>query len=169
MEYHATTVVADLSGGFIADIFIEAGCAPVEGARIAHHLLSASLKGHDCHGVIRTPRYVQWLLEGKVRAGLGLTVVHETPTQATAQRLTIADGHIPGCCRHGALHPRTESAAARRMPSAADWGPMTVHCATGCHHAARSLPCRAIALPVFRHRWTEKRNPNKGNGTDESR
>ena len=50
---------------------------------MAHHLLSANLTGHDSHGVIRTPRYIQWLKEGKVKAGQGITVVHETPTHAT--------------------------------------------------------------------------------------
>jgi len=83
MEYKTTTVAVDLLRGFVADIFIAAGCARVEGVRIAHHLLSANLTGHDSHGVIRTPRYVQWLQEGKVRAGQDLTVVHETPTQAS--------------------------------------------------------------------------------------
>jgi uncharacterized oxidoreductase len=32
--------------------------------------------------VIRTPRYILWLREGKVKAGQSITVVHETPTQA---------------------------------------------------------------------------------------
>ena len=72
---------------FIAAIFAAAGCAPEEGGRIAHHLLSANLAGHDSHGVIRTPRYIQWLREGKVRAGQRMSIVHETPTHA------IVDGH----------------------------------------------------------------------------
>jgi len=77
-----TTVPADVLEGFIADIFAKAGCEREESARIAHHLLSANLTGHDSHGVIRTPRYVLWLQEGKVKAGQSITVVHETPTQA---------------------------------------------------------------------------------------
>jgi uncharacterized oxidoreductase len=77
-----TTVPADVLEGFVADIFTKAGCGRDEGARIAHHLLSANLTGHDSHGVIRTPRYVLWLQEGKVLAGQSITVVHETPTQA---------------------------------------------------------------------------------------
>ena len=83
MAYQTTTVPTDILQGFIADIFTAAGCEPPEAAQVAHHLLSANLTGHDSHGVIRTPRYILWLQEGKVRPGQTLTVVHETPTQAT--------------------------------------------------------------------------------------
>jgi uncharacterized oxidoreductase len=68
---------------FVAAIFAAAGCARDEAAQIGHFLLSANLAGHDSHGVIRTPRYVQWLREGKVLAGQKLTVVSETPILAT--------------------------------------------------------------------------------------
>ncbi len=50
--------------------------------RIARQLVAANLAGHDSHGVHRVPRYVQWLREGKVRAGQGLTVVTESATHA---------------------------------------------------------------------------------------
>src|SRR5271166_3661022 len=77
-----TTVPVDVLRGFVAEIFTAAGCAADEGWRIAHHLLSANLTGHDSHGVIRAPRYVQWLQEGKVVAGQKIIVLHETPTHA---------------------------------------------------------------------------------------
>ena len=67
---------------FVGEIFTKAGCTAEEGARISHHLLSANLTGHDSHGVIRLPRYVQWLQEGKVLAGQALTVVKDGPTHA---------------------------------------------------------------------------------------
>lgn len=83
MDMHATkTVKADALADFIAAIFRAAGCDAEESHRIGHHLVSANLAGHDSHGVIRTPRYVQWLREGKVKAGQKLTVVTETPTYA---------------------------------------------------------------------------------------
>ncbi|MDR3537200.1 MAG: malate/lactate/ureidoglycolate dehydrogenase [Acetobacteraceae bacterium] len=87
MTYQITTVPVDVLQGFVADIFTAAGCARAEGAQVAQHLLSANLTGHDSHGVIRTPRYVQWMQEGKVRAGQTLTIVTETPTHA------IVDGN----------------------------------------------------------------------------
>ena len=77
-----TTVAADTLRGFIARIFVAAGCDAEEAGRIGHHLVSANLAGHDSHGVIRVPRYVQWLQEGKVRAGQAPTVVAESANHA---------------------------------------------------------------------------------------
>jgi hydroxycarboxylate dehydrogenase B len=82
MAYKTTTVPTGVLQGFVADIFTAAGCERAEGEQVAAHLLSANLTGHDSHGVIRVPRYIIWMQEGKVRAGQTLTVVHETPAQA---------------------------------------------------------------------------------------
>jgi hydroxycarboxylate dehydrogenase B len=76
-------VAADRLERFIADIFRAAGCGPEEAKRIGRYLVSSNLAGHDSHGVIRTPRYVLWLREGKVLAGRGLTIVSDGPTFAT--------------------------------------------------------------------------------------
>jgi len=75
-------IPAESLEAYIARILAAAGCDEAEAARIGHHLLSANLAGHDSHGVLRVPRYVQWLREGKVRAGQTLTVVTETATHA---------------------------------------------------------------------------------------
>lgn len=75
-------IAADKLAKFIGDIFTAAGTSREEGDRIAHHLLGANLTGHDSHGVIRVPRYVQNLQDGDVKAGQGLTVVTEGPTHA---------------------------------------------------------------------------------------
>ena len=61
----AVTVPAETLRAFIAAIFPAAGCAADEAGRIARYLLSANLAGHDSHGVIRAPRYVQWLRRGQ--------------------------------------------------------------------------------------------------------
>lgn len=113
MAYVTTTVPVDILDGFIAEIFAAAGCEPAEGAQIAHHLLSANLTGHDSHGVIRTPRYIQWLREGKVRAGQTISVVHETPTQA------ILDGNYGFGQTIGPLAVDFGIAKARQMGMAA--------------------------------------------------
>jgi uncharacterized oxidoreductase len=52
----------------VTAVFSAAGCNPTESACISDHLIQANLTGHDSHGVIRTPIYVQWLKDGKVRA-----------------------------------------------------------------------------------------------------
>lgn len=67
---------------FVAKIFAAAGTSAEEGARIAHHLIGANLTGHDSHGVIRVPRYVQNLRDGDVFAGATISIVTEGPTHA---------------------------------------------------------------------------------------
>jgi uncharacterized oxidoreductase len=54
---------------FIARIFVASGCAEGEALRIASHLVGANLAGHDSHGVVRVPRYVEWQTSGFVLAG----------------------------------------------------------------------------------------------------
>ncbi len=83
-----TVVAADTLRSFIAEIFAAAGCGAEEAGRIGHHLVSANLAGHDSHGVIRVPRYVQWLHEGKVRAGQTPTVAAESANHA------VIDGNL---------------------------------------------------------------------------
>ncbi len=81
-ELATHTVPAEALERFVADIFAAAGCERVEADRIAFHLMGANLTGHDSHGVIRTPRYVLWLQEGKVLAGQGLSIITQSPTHA---------------------------------------------------------------------------------------
>ncbi len=69
-------------GSFVAEIFAKAGTSRAEAGRIAHHLIGANLAGHDSHGVIRVPRYVQWLQDGFVVADATLEVVKDSPTHA---------------------------------------------------------------------------------------
>jgi uncharacterized oxidoreductase len=88
-EVHSTRMVAaDTLRGFLADIFAAAGCAREEADRIARYLVAANLAGHDSHGAVRTPAYVQWLHEGRVKAGQTITIVCESPILATV------DGHF---------------------------------------------------------------------------
>ncbi|MGI4950598.1 MAG: malate/lactate/ureidoglycolate dehydrogenase [Janthinobacterium lividum] len=82
MALPTVTVPLDRLLAYVEAIFVAAGCEAEEAKRIAHHLSSANLAGHDSHGVIRVPRYVQWLKEGKVRAGQRPTVVAESPNHA---------------------------------------------------------------------------------------
>ncbi len=45
----------------IKTIFMKAGCRKPEAERIAYYLTKSSLVGHDSHGVIRTPRYIDMI------------------------------------------------------------------------------------------------------------
>jgi uncharacterized oxidoreductase len=66
----------------VSDIFGSAGCGQAERARIAHYLVEANLVGHDSHGVIRVPTYIDWLRAGKVLANQTLNVVFENDAMA---------------------------------------------------------------------------------------
>ncbi|MDG2382488.1 MAG: malate/lactate/ureidoglycolate dehydrogenase [Pirellulaceae bacterium] len=56
-------------------IFAAAGCNPEESERVATLLVEANLVGHDSHGVLRIPSYVQWLRAGKVIANQTINVL----------------------------------------------------------------------------------------------
>jgi uncharacterized oxidoreductase len=70
-----------------AETFAAAGSSRAEADRIARYLVAANLTGHDSHGVVRIPRYLQMLQEGMVHADRSVEVVTETPVMA------IVDGH----------------------------------------------------------------------------
>ena len=70
---------------FVAAIFRHAGCEAGEAAEIGLHLVSANLTGHDSHGVIRVPRYVEDIQTKRTLPGLSVTVVSESPTHAVLE------------------------------------------------------------------------------------
>jgi uncharacterized oxidoreductase len=60
---------------FVRDIFVAVGCEGAEAGRIATHLVSANLAGHDSHGIVRVPRYIDWLEAGYVLKGQRAEIV----------------------------------------------------------------------------------------------
>jgi hydroxycarboxylate dehydrogenase B len=72
----------------VAAIFRAAGCQPPEHEIVARHLVESNLVGHDSHGVIRVPIYIQWLKEGKVLANQQMDVVFENDC------LAVCDGRF---------------------------------------------------------------------------
>jgi uncharacterized oxidoreductase len=81
-------IQAGVLRALVTRIFAAAGCGMEEAERIALYLVGANLVGHDSHGVVRVPRYVQHLQEGKVLAGQQLTVVRDGPVHA------VVDGNF---------------------------------------------------------------------------
>ncbi|MCX8101036.1 MAG: Ldh family oxidoreductase [Geminicoccaceae bacterium] len=73
----------------VAETFRRAGCPEDEASRIAYYLVKANLTGHDSHGVIRVPRYLEWLQQGRVHAGRRAALELDAPS------IAIVDG------RHG--------------------------------------------------------------------
>ena len=72
----------------IAGIFGRDGCDGDEAGCVAEHLVEASLRGHDSHGVIRTLRYHQWLEAGVIGPN------RELLTLADAGPILLLDGQM---------------------------------------------------------------------------
>ncbi|MCH9675066.1 MAG: Ldh family oxidoreductase, partial [Gammaproteobacteria bacterium] len=70
----------------ITEVFVRAGCNADEAKTIAHRLSGANLRGHDSHGIIRVPRYVEWIEQGR-------TVPNQTVTVETENDvIAVIDG-----------------------------------------------------------------------------
>ncbi|MEM7406291.1 MAG: Ldh family oxidoreductase [Pseudomonadota bacterium] len=66
----------------IAAMFERKGCHAPEAGTIARRLVGANLRGHDSHGVIRSPRYVDWIDVGRVRPNVTAVVERENDVMA---------------------------------------------------------------------------------------
>ncbi len=78
----------DKLAALTAAIFTHAGSSDEEAETIARHLIEANLVGHDSHGVIRVPAYVQWVDDGKLVPNQSISVVFENDAVA------IVDGNF---------------------------------------------------------------------------
>jgi uncharacterized oxidoreductase len=76
------TLKASSLQDFVRDIFVRAGCSPEEGGRVGKYLVAANLTGHDSHGVVRVPRYVQMKNDGLITADQKVAVEVDTPVLA---------------------------------------------------------------------------------------
>jgi len=66
----------------VAEIFQAKGCPADEAGRIGTSLVGANLAGHDSHGVVRVPRYAQYVDDGRVHPGRRPTVLLENEAMA---------------------------------------------------------------------------------------
>ncbi len=67
---------------YVSEIFHRASCSKTEANCIASRLVGANLRGHDSHGVIRVPRYVDALQKGLVFADQTVDVITENDVMA---------------------------------------------------------------------------------------
>jgi uncharacterized oxidoreductase len=58
------------------------GCSELEATRIAERLAGANLRGHDSHGVIRAPRYANYIEEGTQIPNVTVDIKIENETLA---------------------------------------------------------------------------------------
>lgn len=63
------------------------GVPEEEAATVARHVVNANLAGHDSHGVIMLPNYIERVRVGHIVPGAPFTVVQESPTT------TVVDGN----------------------------------------------------------------------------
>jgi uncharacterized oxidoreductase len=75
-------VPADELADFCARIFESAGSSLEEARAIAGSLVDSNLTGHDSHGVIRVPRYVNWVKSGELVPNQTLAHLADTPAFA---------------------------------------------------------------------------------------
>lgn len=76
------TIDAGRLSALVSATFRAAGCDDAEAERIARYLVRANLTGHDSHGVIRVPRYLDWMADGWLRPGQNVTVVTDNAVMA---------------------------------------------------------------------------------------
>lgn len=63
-------------------IFRAAGSDPEPTKILVEHLIDANLAGHDSHGVLRIPSYVQAIQRGRVQPNARPGIIRETPVSA---------------------------------------------------------------------------------------
>ena len=68
-------------------LFVAAGVPAAEADTVMRHVVAANLVGHDSHGVIQIPTYIERVKVGHIVPGAPWTIVQESPTT------TVVDGH----------------------------------------------------------------------------
>src|SRR5947209_16136470 len=68
-------------------LFIAAGTPEDEAALVMRHIVGANLVGHDSHGIIQIPTYIDRIKAGHIVPGAPWVIVKESPTT------TVVDGH----------------------------------------------------------------------------
>jgi uncharacterized oxidoreductase len=93
------TFSAEALTDFATRLLVAGGIGADEATLIARSLVGANLRGHDSHGVMRVPSYLDAFNKGEVVAGAALTPIRQSPGifvgdahwgfgQTQAQRLT---------------------------------------------------------------------------------
>ena len=81
------TLAAHKLVDLVAAIMRGGGCGEGEATTIARRLVDSNLVGHDSHGVLRVPRYLDWIKDGTLRPNTAPTIVFDSDT------IAIIDGN----------------------------------------------------------------------------
>ncbi|HEX2184189.1 MAG TPA: Ldh family oxidoreductase, partial [Chloroflexota bacterium] len=153
-------------------VFEAAGTPPDLAAHVAQHLVRANLSGHDSHGVIRIPRYVEQIERGGLVADARPEVVRDWPGTAVvdakrgfgqvaasfaldvaiqkAETIGVGAASIRHCTHIGRLGHYSEAAAERGYIAFVMYGsagPNTGHAAP-FGGAARHLGTNPISVGI---------------------
>lgn len=109
---------------FMADLLEAAGTPPDVAALVARQLIDANLAGHDSHGVLRIPSYLEMVDRGQLVPAARPSVLHETATT------TVIDG------AHGFGYTAMQFACARAAGKAREAGIAAV-AVRNCGHIGR--------------------------------
>lgn len=85
MTFH---IPADELTDFCARVFERVGSSPAEARQVANSLVDSNLTGHDSHGVIRVPRYVDWVRAGEITPNQTIETLVDTPV------IAVVDGRF---------------------------------------------------------------------------
>ncbi len=81
------TVQADRLRDIAGQLLMGAGASAEEAEIVSRHSIGANLVGHDSHGIIQIPTYIDRVKRGHIMPGAEYEVVRETSTT------TVVDGH----------------------------------------------------------------------------
>jgi hydroxycarboxylate dehydrogenase B len=81
-------IPADALTDFCAEIFARVGCRAEEARRVSASLVDANLTGHDSHGVIRVPTYVDRVRAGDLVPNQSIERLVDTPV------IAVVDGRF---------------------------------------------------------------------------
>ena len=70
-----------------AALLVGAGASREEADTVSRGCVNANLAGHDSHGIIAIPTYIDRVKAGHIVPGAPWTIVQESPTT------TVIDGH----------------------------------------------------------------------------
>ena len=81
------TAAADRLEKIAASLLVGSGASEEEAEIIARHSIGANLAGHDSHGIIQIPTYIDRVKRGHIVPGAQFEIIKDTPTT------TVVDGH----------------------------------------------------------------------------
>ncbi len=113
-------------------LFAAVGVPPADAELVADHLVESSLLGHDSHGPLRFPQYVEMVRQG--------TVVPGAPTQVV--RATRCMAQLSGNWNFGPVSAEAAMSMALELAAAS---PLVVVTLKDCNHVARLGRFAALA------------------------